>query len=178
MEEPTDDRLQTCMELFALHQRRLYAFVQAMLPSPADAEEVVQETNIVIWRKFEQFDPNQPNSDFFAWAYRIASLQVRDYIRRQGRLATRFSPEVLDQLIEVAEREQPVLEQRREALNVCLDQLPWEDRDLLLSCYAPRAKVSAVAERLQRTTTSVYRSLRRIRRMLSDCIDRREAAHT
>ncbi|QDU61193.1 RNA polymerase sigma factor CnrH [Planctomycetes bacterium Pan216] len=171
------ERLDQCLSLFARHQRRLSLFISSLLPNPADADEVLQETNIVIWNKFDQFDPDRPGGDFLAWAFRIASLQVRDYKRRRSATAT-FSPLVLDQLAATWLAEQPLLEARREALSLCLSKLPDEDRSLLEDCYAPGSKVAHIAKRLSRTATSVYRSLRRIRHVLAACIDRQLAGES
>lgn len=173
--DPHDARLQRCLELFAAHQRRLQLFISALLPSPADADEVLQETNIVIWKKFDQFDPDRPGSDFVAWALRIAGLKVQEYRRRQARLAASFSPEVLEQLIGAAQTQEPQLEDRRTALEHCLKKLPEDDRELLETCYAPGAKVEQVAVETSRVATSIYRSLRRIRRVLAECVNRQLA---
>jgi RNA polymerase sigma-70 factor, ECF subfamily len=58
------------------------------------------------------------------------------------------------------------------ALAGCVEKLSESDRRLLVECYAPGAVVKDVAELWRRTTTSVYRSLRRIRETLAICIDR------
>jgi RNA polymerase sigma-70 factor (ECF subfamily) len=160
------------MELFAAHQRRLFLYISAIIPSPADAEEVLQETNIVIWKKFDQFKPDAPGSDFLAWAYRIAYYQALDHRRRMARSAAAFSPQVMDQLHATAQHEGPTIDTRRRLLDLCMAKLPDHDRQLIEDCYAPNASVAGIAEQTRRTATSVYRSLRRIRRALSDCVTR------
>ena len=173
--ELDEQRLQRCMDLFAVHQRRLFLYISAMVPSPADADEILAETNVVIWKKFDQFDPETPGSDFLSWAFAIAQFQVLDYRRRRARAMTSLSAEVLDQVTVTMAAAEPLLEARREALTGCLRKLPDADRTLIEQCYAPEAKVSAVAEYLSRETTSVYRSLRRIREVLAQCVERRLA---
>lgn len=163
------------MDLFARHQRRLRLYIQAMLPSPADVDEVLQETNVVIWKKFDQFDPDAPGSDFLSWAIRIAQFQTLDYRRRLGRRLASLSPEVMEQVAATLTREEPLLERRRDALRTCLGKLADDDRELIERCYADDGNVLDVASRLERKATSVYRSLRRIRRLLGECIDRQVA---
>lgn len=167
--EISEEQMDQYLELYARHQRRLFLYINAMLPSPADADEVFQETNIVIWKKFDQFEIG---TDFLAWAYRIAYFQVRDYRRRAWRRAQCFTPEVLEQLAECAQEEEDALEDRRAALATCRQKLKDDDQLLLNQCYAPDARVEQVATRLDRKTTSVYRSLRRIRQLLLDCIQK------
>jgi len=173
-----DAQLAQAMDLFARHQRRLRLYIQAIIPSPADADEVLQETNVVIWKKYEQFDPDAPGSDFLSWAIRIAQYQALDYRRRRGRQMLSLSPEVLDQVAAVLTRDEPLLERRRDALRTCLDKLPEEDRTLIERSYAPDANVNQIAASLQRKTTSVYRSLRRVRRILAECIDNQLASES
>jgi RNA polymerase sigma-70 factor (ECF subfamily) len=162
-----------CLELFALHQRRLFLYISALLPSPADVEEALHETNVVIWRKFDQF---HEGGDFLTWAYRIAYLQVCELRRRKSRAPAGFSPDVLEQLAGTARAEDEALERRRGALERCTGKLPPGDQALLEECYAPGAKVGAIAGQKGRTPTSLYRSLRRIRQWLTECVERTLAA--
>ncbi|QGJ70825.1 RNA polymerase subunit sigma [Planctomycetales bacterium 10988] len=166
-------QLERCLELFAAHQQRLFFFISALIPSPADAEEVLQETNVVIWKRFEQFDPEQPGSDFFAWASRIALNQARNHLRKRSRSALTFNSELLGQLAAQWEQRDGEWEDRRLALRRCVQKLSDPDRDLLEKVYAPNAKVQVIAEEEQRTATSIYRSLRRIRRWLANCVKQR-----
>ncbi|MFT5128070.1 MAG: hypothetical protein ACI8W8_001679 [Rhodothermales bacterium] len=61
MNTPDSPHLDACMEQLALVQQRLAGFVRALLPNPGAADKVLQETNIVIWQKF---DPDRPMSVF------------------------------------------------------------------------------------------------------------------
>ena len=167
--EPPPDALARCMELFALHQRRLSLHISALLPDPADAEEILHETNIVIWKKFDQFEPG---TDFLTWAYRIAFYQILEHRRRKAKSRAAFSQDLLRQLAAGGEREDAHLERRRAALAECRKKLPAEDRTLLEECYAPGARIATVAGAGGRKATSLYRSLRRIRQLLMECIER------
>ena len=162
------EHLEECMALFAEHQRRLFLFVNAMVPSPADAEEILQETGIVIWQKIDQF---QPGTDFLAWCYRIAQLQTLAYRKKHARRMLKFPEDVAEQLYGRSLAHNDVLEARREALRACREKLLPEDRSLLDSCYGPGASIAELSEQLGRPATSVYRTLRRIRRQLAACID-------
>jgi RNA polymerase sigma-70 factor (ECF subfamily) len=162
------DHLETCMALFAEHQRRLFLFINAMVPSPADAEEILQETSIVIWKKIDSYEAG---TDFLAWCYRIAQLQTLAYRKKYARRMLKFPEDVAEQLYGKAMRHSDVLEARREALRACREKLLPEDRSLLDRCYGPDSNVAELAEELGRPATSIYRTLRRIRRQLAACID-------
>ena len=167
--EPEPAPLERCLELFELHQKRLFLYIRALVPDPAEAEEILHETNIVVWKKVDEF---RPGTDFFQWISRIAHFQILEQRRRRAKSRISFSPELIDQLAQSAREAEPELERRRAALENCRRKLAGTDRDLLDACYAPLARVEDVAARTGRAATSLYRSLRRIRQMLLDCVER------
>ena len=38
------------VRLLLRHERRIYAFIRSLLPNRDDAEDVLQETSIVLWK--------------------------------------------------------------------------------------------------------------------------------
>jgi len=61
---------------------------------------------------------------------------------------------------------------RLEALDVFLQKLPSDQRSLVEAAYAPGARMDELAARIGRTAMAVYKSLHRIRMMLTDCTKR------
>ncbi len=161
------------MTLYAQFQQRLYLYVLALLANPADAEDVFQEINLVLWRKFGEFEPG---TNFFAWACQIARYKVLQYRQQQARDAMVLDLQVLEQLSAEASEASEQLELQRAALAKCLGQLRPHDRQLIELRYAPGATGRSVAEALGRPANSVYLSLSRIRRALLACVSRRLAA--
>ena len=157
------------MELCSKYQRRLYLYILSMLPNRADAEDVLQNTNVVVWQKLAQF---QPGTDFRAWVFQICYYEVCKFRSRNRRAGLSFSPELLDELSGEYRRREDLLETRQEALPDCVRQLAEPDRDLLDAVYGRGADVTSLAEQMGREPTSIYRSLRRIRQSLYDCIER------
>jgi RNA polymerase sigma-70 factor (ECF subfamily) len=154
----------------AVNQTRLYGFIHSLIPDIHDADDLYQQTALVLWNKFAEFDQSR---DFFAWACGVARGEVANFARRRVRQRLYLCADVNLLLVEahteLAEHEQ---EERRAALSRCVEQLPPADRDLLAECYRDDDGVHAAAERRNRSTHSVYNSLRRIRRALFDCIRR------
>lgn len=161
------------MELFTRSQRRLYLYILKQVPSPVDAEEILQETNLIIWRKSDQFEPG---TNFFAWASQIATYEVFKYRERRGREKLHFSNEFVQQIAAEAAEDDVFDEERRRALSACLKKLREEDRELITKRYAPGESGKSIARKLGRPANSVYQSLGRIRRALLECIRRRLAA--
>ena len=50
------------LRLFLQNERRLYAYVLALLPNRADADDVLQEASLVMWDKFDAERPPSPRS--------------------------------------------------------------------------------------------------------------------
>ena len=76
-------------------QHAVHAFVLRLVPHWNDAEEIMQETNIVLWRKFHEFDPG---TDFVRWACQVAYFEVLKWHRARSRDRLRLGEDVLNQL--------------------------------------------------------------------------------
>lgn len=167
------NKVEQFMVLFTAHQRRLYHYILALLPNPGDAEDVLQETNLVLWRKFDQYETG---TNFLAWAMRVAYLQVLKTRESKGRQALLLDSDVLEQLALDAEKQAPRLEEQNAALRHCLKKLRPVDHRLITLRYQPGSSGKTLAQTLNRPVNSVYKSLGRIRRALMECIRRRLAA--
>lgn len=161
------------VQLFTRFQRRLYLLILSQLGSTHDAEEVLQETNLVIWSKYHQFDLS---TNFFAWAAQIATYEILKFRQRQQREKLRFSPEFVELIGQEALERSEEMERRRLALEQCLQKLRPGDRVLIRRRYQPGERGKELAAELGRPPNSVYQSLGRIRRLLLECINRRLAA--
>lgn len=157
------------VQLLAQSQLRLQLYIMAVVGNAADAEDVRQETNGVMWRKRDEF---VPGTNFLAWAYRIAQLEVLKHRQRQRRDLPGLSPEVIALLGEDSVREADLLERRRDALGGCLRRLTRKDLVLVQSYYCGEETLAAIAARLGRSANSVRHSIGRIRRQLRNCIER------
>ena len=158
------------VQLFTHHQRRLFLYILSQIPNPIEAEEVQQETNVVIWSKFAQF---RPGTNFQAWVSQIATFEVLKYRSRKKRDRIQFSDEFLETVSREALERSDELEERRKALVECMGKLRPRDRELIEQRYAPGEKGKHLAEQIGRPANSVYQSLGRIRRSLMECITRR-----
>ena len=111
-------------------QRQLHAFVLSMIWQPAEADDVLQETNLVLWQKAVEFDDSRP---FLPWAMRFAQVQAMAHLSRRRRQEDRLI--VDDALAKImadeAAYEEPLFEARRRALADCLQKLPARHRELV-----------------------------------------------
>ena len=163
------------IHLFTRHQRQLYLLILAQLGKLQDAEEALQETNVVILSKHHQF---APGTNFFAWAAQIAHYEVLKSRQRRQRDRLRFSDEFVDAVAREVEAQVDQIDLQREALQDCLGKLRDKDGELIRKRYQPGASGRDEAEALGRPANSLYQSIGRIRRTLYECIRRRMATES
>jgi RNA polymerase sigma-70 factor (ECF subfamily) len=163
------DRGEAFVRLLGQNQRRLFLYVMTLVPSAGDAEEIIQETNLVLWREFDRF---QPGTNFAAWACKVALHQVLAWRKRKQRDRLEFSQAFLEAVAEEASAAADELEERTRALAGCIAKLPPHHRDLLRLRYSEGRAVEAIAPLVDRSVDAVYRMLSRIRQALHDCVTR------
>lgn len=163
------ERVEQFMALYSSHQRRLYLYAITLLPNSFDAEDALQEANLVLWRKFDQY---RQGTNFFAWACQIIRYEVLKQREKRARTAGLLDPDVLDRLAEVAVVEVEHLdEQHRHSLLDCMSRLSPADRELMQWRYTEAMAVKSIAEMTNRSPNAVSQSLGRVRRLLLDCIN-------
>ena len=149
------------------------AFVTSLLPNWEGVDEVMQEASLVMWKKFDQFDPDRPGSKFIDWAFMIARYEVLCYRRRKATDRLVFSDDVYELL--AAEAEEMASEQKSEerlpALRICTKKLTTSQRDLIKAAYADGVSIKDAAKGVGRTPTGLYKALARVRRNLRRCIE-------
>jgi len=160
---------------FAPKQGRIFAYILALLPHWADAEECFQETCVALWENFDQFDPDAPGSDFFRWACRFAYHRVLHLRRDQRRDRAIFSENLVEAVADVVDARADELSDQLEALRQCVAKLSEHERELLRIRYddaASDASVQQYAEQIGRPADTLYKQLNRIRRRLLECVTR------
>ena len=169
------------IKLFVAAERRILGYLITMFPAIEDAEELMQETSIVIWEKFDEFLATQsgdPDLDrFTAWACKIAFYKTLNARRKRRATARLFGEEVLELISATWMRAQESheLDDRRSALARCLENLAADRRELIQDYYWRKTPVEQIASKQNRTVASVYKLLQRVRRSLHQCIDKRTA---
>lgn len=155
--------------LLARCQRRVFLFAVSLVQNAADAEDVLQETNLVLWQKFSQYERG---TDFVSWACRIAHYEVLKLRERKARHERLLSDDFLEVLAAESRRTMHEVDDRREALEDCLGKLSPSDGRLVELRYQPEATTRSVAAALGRSIQGTRRSLHRIRTGLLACIQR------
>jgi RNA polymerase sigma-70 factor, ECF subfamily len=166
-------RTELLVRLLSRHQEELFRYIFALQPHEEDARDVLQDTCVALYRKFEEYDPAKP---FLAWAYCFAYLEVLKQRERNQRGARLLSRDLVERLAREREPHEPVLHARLLALDQCLAELPPADRELIHQRYQEKTRSEELVRQFETSRRSLFRKLDRIRRLLFECINRRVAA--
>ena len=118
-------------KLFDFFAPRLKGFVIRSGASSQQAEEIVQDVMLTVWRKAEMFDPHR--AQVSAWIYQIARNRQIDLIRKESKPV----PEELshDPDTEPDAGQILALEQETGKLRQALDQLNDDQRVMIEKAY-------------------------------------------
>ncbi|MDQ8205034.1 sigma-70 family RNA polymerase sigma factor [Pelagicoccus sp. SDUM812003] len=165
-----DDALerQRFLSLFLRSEREIFRYVAALVPNASDAEDIVQQTAIALWEKFDSYDSTRP---FTPWACRFALNKARQWTERRKRWQALLENGLAEEIVARREELKPQLERRLSRLEGCLEKLPEDKRSLVEGYYYKRQTIEALAEASGRTVEATYKALQRVRQSLQMCIE-------
>jgi RNA polymerase sigma-70 factor (ECF subfamily) len=136
-------------EVYARCSARAFAVTLRLLPSRADAEEVLQESFLDVWRRARDFDPARGGLE--TWVTTIARTRAIDRLRSMG-TATRVAEGASHEPPPVsaappAPDEASALGQNRKRVLAALKQLPAEQREVVELAYFEGLSQREIAER-------------------------------
>lgn len=156
------------VRLLTQHSSRLFGFVLSLCVNRSDAEDVFQNTSVVLWEKFESYERG---TNFLAWACRIAYFESLYHRRKASRMRT-ISDAAWEALQADALRAIDHAEDQKDALASCLERLSATDRELLEQRYFAHLSVADMASRCSKSIHAIYRALSRVHDSLLQCVRR------
>lgn len=151
------------------HQVDLFYFIRALTGDPHAAHDIRQAVNMVLWKKREKF---RPGSSFKNWAFQIAQLEVKHYLRTQRRSITvAFDEKLLDLFTEEFPTATDELPERRRALAHCLSRITPKDEELLHHRYWTGGSLDTLARNTNRSVGTLKARLHQLRSALRRCIE-------
>jgi RNA polymerase sigma-70 factor (ECF subfamily) len=157
------------LRLIMANQRPIYAFILSMLPNRDDAEDIFQETVLVMWSKFDSFERG---TSFAAWGTTVARYKILQAHRRNVRHNFRLSQAAIQSVQNHSDNFVQHIERRMKALRKCVRKLNNRDYELIQMRYEHELSIKTIAERLNRSVQSIYKRMARINDSLIRCIRR------
>src|SRR3954468_7653735 len=99
--------------LMTRYQRQIFSYIYVLVPNRNDAEDLLQETSVVICEKFNEF---REGTDFVAWACQIAFWRVRYSRQKFARAKVVFNQDILEAVAETTALMADEMDERHEAL--------------------------------------------------------------
>jgi RNA polymerase sigma-70 factor, ECF subfamily len=180
--QPTDEELVAAVlqgdrerfgALVERYQSRLVNYLYRLLRSADDAHDLAQEVLIKVYQVLDRYDPQYK---FSTWLFRIAQNAAIDQIRRR-RLKV-VSMRLEDEGGEERDWDLPAPQrgpygdlrnvERGKAIQVAIDALPWEYRELILLRHFGELPYDEIARLKQMPLGTVKNKLFRGRQMLKE----------
>jgi RNA polymerase sigma-70 factor (ECF subfamily) len=158
-------------DLLVAHQPRLLSYIKSLVPNHHEAEDLLQRTNLILWRKRVSF---KTGSNFLAWSFAIARLEACNQLRQLRRDQRVFADREED--APATEWPRPMEEEIVDpeallALRDCLERLPSRDLELVLMRYGTDKTLGDYARELNRRPGTLKARLFKIREHLRKCIE-------
>ena len=152
-----------------LNDRKIYAYILSILKNVHDADDVMQETSIVMWNKFSAFSPGM---DFVLWGITIARYQILAFLRDKKRTKVKNSKAIINSIHNEVTRKLQDIDYHLDLLKKCAQKLDTVDRHLLKLRYEKGYTLQKIGELVSKSTRATYYSLARIHKLLLGCIRR------
>jgi len=157
------------IRLFSKSQCTLYAFILGMTHSTTDADDLLQELNLALWKKRHSYDPQ---FDFLRWAMGFARIEIKNHRKKNAKSRLLFSDDVLNTLAADWPVDVSFHEQRLAALASCLRKLSDVEHRFISEFYRRDLTVNKLAELHNTPASTVYKILSRARNSLHRCVQR------
>ncbi len=150
------DRHEEFMRRFLQCQRGLLRYVMCFVPNSHDARDIVQNTAVALWKKYDQYDPSSP---FMTWACRFALNEARLFLRTDQRWKHFLDDETVGVLAARREEIASELDERRIHLRDCLRRLPEKQKAIVEGYYFKDFTIEQLAHSSGRSIDAIYKSL-------------------
>ena len=157
------------------HRTMLKAYILSIVRDPHLAEDTLQDLTLVIARSWGQFDSTRA---FEPWARGIAWRVAMTNLRKYRRPGLELDENVLEQIGAEIDRlgSEVELEERKQALRQCIEQLSQSNRALIRDRYFDECSYDDIAARSGRSLGALYVAFTRIHAALARCVEKHYAA--
>jgi RNA polymerase sigma-70 factor, ECF subfamily len=150
-------------------QPAVAGYVHSVVRDSAAAKDIVQETALVLLRRFAEFDATRP---FLPWALGVAKFQILGHRRDAARSLVTFDTTLFESFTEMWAELAPRMSDEAAALQTCLDKLADRGRHLVHLRYFETLSSDEIARRIGSNSGSIRVMLQRIRDQLRKCVER------
>lgn len=156
------------IQLLTTNQSRIYAYILSLVFVADDADDILQQTNAILWEKSSDFELG---SNFIAWSFRISYYQVLAYRKQQQRERLVFDDNLLEDIAELSCAKSEEYGTKHRLLRQCLENLSDRQRESIRRRYHMGATLETIATETQMTVNALKQLLFRARNSLQRCVE-------
>jgi len=164
-----DSQDERFLRLLRGSQNTIYIFILALVHNQNDADDIMQETTTVMWRKFNEFELG---TNFTGWGISIARNKVNKFFERHCRSRLKFNDSIIKAIEGRAASRMNEINPRVNALKNCINKLSNFARKLIQMRYDRKMSSQKTADLLGLSIHKLYRSMAKIHKTLELCIRR------
>ena len=166
----TKDNHEQFLRLLMQNDKSIYAYILSVVSNVSDADDIMQETSAVLWRKFSEYNPEL---DFVPWALTVARYQVLNFLKKRKRSKVVFSEDLMASIKDEVEKKLPEMNDRLCALKGCIKRLDGNDQAILKLRYDKGLTLENVGAKISKSTRAAFYSLSRIHKLLMVCVEKK-----
>ena len=159
--------------LFRQHHRALYAFIRLRVGYDEAAEEIVNDTFMVAFRKPHRFNGQ---CDYRTWLIAIAKRLCSNWLRKNAKVRQVEAEALSDDHAEmipaetIAALELLEAQQLKDAMQICIDRLPERQREAIYWHWHQELKLSDIATNMDCSEGTIKTQLHHARNKIINCL--------
>ncbi len=164
------ERHKLFLKLLMEHQAKIYSYILSLVSNYTDADDILQNTSEILWRRFDQF---QPGTNFLSWSLKCAYLETLNFRKKQARARHLiFDNETLEQMVPVLNDGFKTIDHRHEILERCLGKVGESGQKIIKMRYNMDLRPKEIAKRLGYPVPRLYKVISKLHSTLLSCIER------
>jgi RNA polymerase sigma-70 factor (ECF subfamily) len=164
--DPAEDFVRLLIE----HEPMVRSFLRGLVPTWNDVDEVIQNSSLIAWRKFSDFEPG---TAFGGWFLTIARFEALKHRTKLAKSPLIFVDHLWETLADEAEEDTTVVTRY---LELCLAKLDTKKRAMLMQVYSPGVTMRDVAKASGKSEQAFYKIIQRLRQSLMECVKKLRTA--
>jgi len=158
-------------QLVQKYQNKIFGYIYKIVGHKEEAEDIVQETFIKVYKNLNSFDADRK---FSSWLYRISHNEAINYIKKNKRNAELYF-EDNDYLFNQLKYEKDLLRELTvkedfNNLKKALAKLPLKYREVIVLKYLEEKSYEEIAKILKQPINTIGTRLRRAKKNLQELI--------
>lgn len=155
------------LSLLMRYQTRIHTYILYQIPNRTDAEDILQDTIVVMLDKFPEF---QEGTNFLAWGITIARYKIMSFKQKNRSSKMIFDDSMIDLFEKETTSNLDSFKEESEVLRDCIRKLPTRHKKYLRLRYEQSLSYREIGQQIAISMQAVYKTMTRIHITLLNCV--------